>query len=101
MKKLWENWGPAVLLYAAGFGILGALITAAIWVPGTQPFKRKFDFQPRTVTLYAADGGVIGKWHTRGKVYSEGESDGWFFTDNADGRLKMVAGTVLIEADKP
>jgi hypothetical protein len=101
MKKFWADHWPLIVIYAFAGALIGIAVVAAVGLPGTQPFKRHLDFQPRTVTLYAADGSQIGRWHTKGKVYSEGNSDGWFFVDANDNRLKMVTGTVLIEADKP
>lgn len=60
-------------------------------------WQRQTDFSTRRITLYAANGAVIRWWNTTGKVYSEGHSDGWYFTDAADGKTKMVSGTVVVE----
>lgn len=49
------------------------------------------------VTLYAADGSVIREWTSTGKVKSEETSDGYYFMDQASGRLIEVTGTLIIE----
>ncbi len=49
------------------------------------------------VTLYAADGSVIKQWTSSGKVKSEETSDGYYFMDQASGRLIEVTGTLIIE----
>jgi len=49
------------------------------------------------VTLYAADGSVIKQWTSTGKVKSEETSDGYYFMDQASGRLIEVTGTLIIE----
>jgi len=49
------------------------------------------------VTLYACDGNVIREWISSGKVKSEETTDGYYFMDQASGRLIEVTGTLVIE----
>jgi hypothetical protein len=49
------------------------------------------------VTLYGADGKVLGTWTATGNVKNESESDGWYFEDGATGKLIEVTGTIIIE----
>jgi hypothetical protein len=49
------------------------------------------------ITLYAADGKVLGKWESTGSVSNEHQSDGWYFEDLATGKLVEVTGTIVIE----
>ena len=51
-----------------------------------------------TVTLYSG-GQAMKTWHSSGKVLTEGDSDGWYFTDRATGKLVRVSGTVAIEQE--
>lgn len=48
------------------------------------------------VMLYS--GGVkIGQWTTSGKIENESKSDGYYFRDDATGKVVMVDGDVVIE----
>jgi len=51
------------------------------------------------VTLYAADGHVIKQWEATGNVSNETQSDGWFFRDEATGKLVEITGTIVIEQE--
>ncbi len=48
-------------------------------------------------TLHACDGSVMREWTSSGKVRSEETSDGYYFMDQASGRLIEVTGTLIIE----
>ena len=48
------------------------------------------------VTLYAANGAVIGEWNSDGVVRTESGSDGWYFEDKATHKLVRISGTVVI-----
>lgn len=50
------------------------------------------------VTLYSG-GKAIGSWHSRGKVHSSTQSDGYYFQDDESGKLIEVSGDVVIEQD--
>lgn len=53
---------------------------------------------PHKVTLWS--GGQAAKvWHSTGKVKTEQETDGWFFTDKATGKLVRVSGTISVEQE--
>lgn len=45
-----------------------------------------------------AAGNQLKEWDSDGKVLSEDNSDGWYFTDAKTGRLVIVSGNVVIEA---
>jgi hypothetical protein len=49
-----------------------------------------------TVTLYS-NGESVKTWTSTGKVMTESESDGWYFTDEKTGKLVRVSGSVVIE----
>ncbi len=49
-----------------------------------------------TVTLYS-DGVAVRTWVSTGKVMTEAESDGWYFTDEKTGKLVRVSGCVVVE----
>lgn len=42
-------------------------------------------------------GGVlVGEWRSNGKVLTEANSDGYYFTDNKTGKLVRITGTLQI-----
>ena len=49
------------------------------------------------VTLYGVDGKVIKQWTATGNVSNQSQSDGWYFEDEATGKLIEVTGTLVIE----
>lgn len=51
------------------------------------------------ITLYAADGKVLGQWESTGNVSNESNSDGWYFRDLKTGKLVEVTGTLIIEQE--
>ena len=42
-------------------------------------------------------GQKVGDWISSGQVFNEKASDGYYFMDQATGRLVRVSGTVVIE----
>ncbi len=50
----------------------------------------------QTVCMYAADGRLIGKWVSTGKVDSEGSLH--FFNDSATDKYVKVSGSVVVSA---
>lgn len=48
------------------------------------------------VTLYSG-GKEVRKWTSTGKVATESQSDGWYFTDASNGKLVRVSGDVVVE----
>ena len=49
------------------------------------------------ITQYGCDGKVINKWISTGSVSNEEHSDGWYFEDEATGKLVEVTGQIVIE----
>jgi hypothetical protein len=50
------------------------------------------------ITLYS--GGIaVGTWHSTGYIQNEEKSDGYYFRDDATGKLISVSGTVIIEQE--
>ena len=47
--------------------------------------------------MYGATGTVIKVWESTGNVSNEAQSDGWYFKDEATGKLVEVTGTLVIE----
>lgn len=41
-------------------------------------------------------GKVVGEWTSRGRVFSEGHSDGYYFEDRATGKVVEVSGDIQI-----
>ena len=50
------------------------------------------------VTLYSG-GEAIRSWESTGKVLTETDSDGWYFTDAKTGKLVRLSGDVVIEQE--
>lgn len=48
------------------------------------------------VTLYSG-GEPVRTWTSTGKVLTEQESDGWYFTDADTGKLVRLSGDVVVE----
>lgn len=47
------------------------------------------------VQLYSG-GKLVGEWTSTGAVKNENQSDGYFFKDQASGKLICVTGTIVI-----
>ncbi len=41
-------------------------------------------------------GKVVGEWESTGKVSTEPQSDGYYFTDKMTGKLIRVSGTIQV-----
>jgi hypothetical protein len=76
--------------------VLALVVAFFILAARTQPIRRQFNFNSRTVNFYAANGRLIKTYQTVGKVYSENGSDGWFFVNKETGKLTMVTGFIEI-----
>lgn len=48
------------------------------------------------IELLNCSGEVVRTWISTGKVQSEANSDGYYFRDNATGKLIEVTGTLII-----
>lgn len=86
---VWAYAGATLLAAALVWGLTGC-------TDATRSKLMGYGSQFR-VTLYACDGGVIKQWTSSGKVKSEETSDGYYFMDQASGRLIEVTGTLIIE----
>jgi hypothetical protein len=50
------------------------------------------------ITLYS--GGVaVRVWHSSGAIQNEEKSDGYYFQDDATGKLVSVSGNIVIEQE--
>lgn len=49
-----------------------------------------------TVSVYSG-GEKVREFTSSGKVLTEADSDGWFFTDKESGKLVRISGTVIVE----
>ena len=50
------------------------------------------------VTLWSG-GQAVKTWTSTGKVIAEENSDGWYFTDKATGKLVRISGDVTVEQE--
>ena len=64
---------------------------------GANKAKRESRGKPHKVTLYSG-GKAIQEWITEGRVKSAQNSDGYYFMNDATGRLIEVSGDVVIES---
>ncbi len=81
-----------------GFGLL---VAATVGVAGCTSAERSQLAalgSDHKVTVYSG-GSAVREFHSSGKVLTESESDGWYFTDKVTGRLVRVSGTVVIEQE--
>lgn len=88
-NRVLKYLGATLLAAALVWGLAGCTDASRSKLMG---YGSKFQ-----VTLYAADGSVIREWTSTGKVKSEETSDGYYFMDQASGRLIEVTGTLIIE----
>lgn len=50
------------------------------------------------ITLYS-NGDAVRTWESTGKVMTETDSDGWYFTDAKTKKLVRVSGSVVVEQE--
>lgn len=50
------------------------------------------------VTMYSG-GKIVGEWVSSGKIENESNSDGYYFKDDATGKMVTVAGDVTITVE--
>ncbi len=48
------------------------------------------------VSVYSG-GEKVKEWTSSGKVLTEKDTDGWYFSDKSSGKLVRVSGTVVVE----
>ena len=91
MDSFWK-WTIAGVL--SGGTVLGLLLYP--WKASDQAQWQSLG-KRHDVTLYAANGNVIEHWISAGNVSNEGQSDGWYFEDEATHRLVEITGTIVIK----
>jgi len=76
------------------------LISLMILVGCTSADRAKFGSlgSRHKITLYS--GGIAVKvWHSTGYINNEEHSDGYYFMDDATGKLIRVSGNIVIEQE--
>ena len=80
--------------------MLFALLTLmATMVSCTDAEKSKLGGYGDTFTVKVLGPDTIITYHSTGKVISEDKSDGYYFTNAANGKLVEVSGNVIIEEE--
>ena len=80
--------------------MLFALLTImATMVSCTDAEKSKLGGYGDTFTVKVLGPDTIITYHSTGKVISERESDGYYFTNRETGKLVEVSGNVIIEEE--
>ena len=65
----------------------------------TDATRSKIGGYGNTYTVKVVSCDTIITYHSTGKVISEDKSDGYYFTNEANGKLVEVSGNVIIEQD--
>lgn len=81
------------------FALIGALTLMVSMVSCTDAEKSKLGGYGDTFTVKVLGPDTIITYHSTGKVISEKESDGYYFTNRETGKLVEVSGNVIIEED--
>ena len=80
--------------------MLFALLTLmATMVSCTDAEKSKLGGYGDTFTVKVLGPDTIITYHSTGKVISEEKSDGYYFTNAANGKLVEVSGNIIIEEE--
>jgi hypothetical protein len=80
--------------------MLFALLTLmATMVSCTDAEKSKLGGYGDTFTVKVLGPDTIITYHSTGKVISEDKSDGYYFTNAANGKLVEVSGNIIIEEE--
>jgi hypothetical protein len=80
--------------------MLFALLTImATMVSCTDAEKSKLGGYGDTFTVKVLGPDTIITYHSTGKVISEDKSDGYYFTNAANGKLVEVSGNIIIEEE--
>lgn len=80
-------------------GVLLVLVISLIGCSSADMSAMSAWGRPHIVKLYACDGHVIQQWVTTGKIENESNSNGYYFKDDATGKMVMVDGTVVITVE--
>ena len=80
--------------------MLFALLTImATMVSCTDAEKSKLGGYGDTFTVKVLGPDTVITYHSTGKVISEEKSDGYYFTNAANGKLVEVSGNIIIEQE--
>lgn len=82
--------------------VAGIIVLACLFeVACTSSERAQFTSFNSAFKVTVWSGGVVIKEYTsRGKVLTESDSDGWYFSDKETGKLIRVSGTVTMEEIK-
>lgn len=70
-----------------------------MWSGCTDATMSKMGGYGDTFTIKVLGPDTVLVYHSTGKVISEENSDGYYFTDKATGKLVEVSGSVIIEQE--
>lgn len=76
------------------------MLSCAIAVAGCSASISRMSMGDCDVVLYGLDGKPIQSWVSSGRVLSEDNSDGWYFTDKATGKVVIIAGGAVVVTPK-
>lgn len=81
------------------FVLIGALTLMASMVSCTDASISKMGGYGDTFTIKVLGPDTVITYHSTGKVISEEKSDGYYFTNAANGKLVEVSGNIIIEQE--
>ena len=81
------------------FVLIGALTLMASMVSCTDASMSKIGGYGDTFTIKVLGPDTVITYHSTGKVISEKESDGYYFTNASNGKLVEVSGNIIIEQE--
>ena len=81
------------------FVLIGALTLMASMVSCTDASMSKIGGYGDTFTIKVLGPDTVITYHSTGKVISEKESDGYYFTNRENGKLVEVSGNIIIEQE--
>ena len=81
------------------FVLIGALTLMASMVSCTDASMSKIGGYGDTFTIKVLGPDTVITYHSTGKVISEKESDGYYFTNRENGKLVEVSGNIIIEEE--
>ena len=81
------------------FMLMGALTLMACMVSCTDATLSKVGGYGDTFTVKVLGPDTVITYHSTGKVISEEHSDGYYFTNAANGKLVEVSGNIIIEEE--
>ena len=81
------------------FMLMGALTLMACMVSCTDATMSKVGGYGDTFTVKVLGPDTVITYHSTGKVISEEQSDGYYFTNRETGKLVEVSGTIIVEQE--